>query len=293
MSTTEKQGLQKRSTLTEDEIAEITALAVLCNEHDNLHMRIPLDALHQRSGHEIDDFLYYEQGTLVGYLYMDSWGQKEKEFTGMVKPEFRRRSIFRQLFEATLAECKEHGVERMILVNEQRSHSGHAFAKAIKAHYDFSEHEMVLGDFIERQQTDPEFQMHQATTDDKEAIISIIATDMEGDLEDARQLVEEFYAAPDQKLYLSKFAGKPLGCLRLDYRSDEVGIYGFVIRPEYRGRGHGRRMLEYVIHRVYDEGPRTIMLEVETTNHNAIGLYGSCGFHVRTTYDYFNRDIER
>src|SRR5262245_28631436 len=69
MSTSEKQGLLKRSTLTEVEIAEITQLVEQANRHDNLRMRIPLEALAQRSGTEINDFLYYEQGVLVGYLY--------------------------------------------------------------------------------------------------------------------------------------------------------------------------------------------------------------------------------
>ena len=52
-------------------------------------------------------------------------------------------------------------------------------------------------------------------------------------------------------------------------------------------------MLEYVIRDVYNAGPREIMLEVDTTNHNAMGLYGSCGFHVITTYDYCRYKIER
>lgn len=290
MSTTEKQGLRKCSTLSEAEIEEITQLTRLCNEQDGLHMRIPLDALRQRSGNEIDDFLYYEQGALVGYLYVDSWGHKEKEFTGMVAPALRRRGIFRQLFEAARAECKTRGVECMILVCEHSSHAGHVFAKTIKAHHDFSEHEMVLGNFIERQVFDPQFHMRPATPDDKDALVSIMATDVEEEA-DARQLVEEFYKDNNQQLFLATLDGKPLGCLRLDYRSEAVGIYGFVIRPEYRGRGYGRQMLEYTIRRIYDEAPRTIMLEVDTDNLNAIGLYGSCGFHTRTTYDYFNCDL--
>ena len=290
MSTSEKQGLLKKSTLTEAEIAEITQLAALCNEHDGLHMRIPVSALHQRSGEEIDDFLFYEQGALVGYLYVDSWGEKEKEMTGMVAPEFRRRGIFRQLFEAAKEEYKARGVECMILVCEQKSHAGHAFARAVKAHHDFSEHEMVLGNFIERRKTDPQFHIRPATLDDKEALISIIASDM-GDQEDAREMVEKLFAAPDQQLYLATLGDQPLGTLRLDNQDEAVGIYGFVVRPEYRGRGYGRQMLEYVIRRVTDEGPRPIMLEVETENHNAIGLYESCGFQRVTTYNYYNHDI--
>lgn len=291
MSETAKQGLQKRNRLTAEEITEIAELKALCDRHDNLHMRISLDDLRQRSGQSIDDFLYYEQGVLAGYLYVDSWGQKEKEITGMVRPELRRRGLFRQLFAAAFEENKTRGVARIVLVSEHSSHAGHAFAKAVKAHHSFSEHEMVLGTFNERGKADPQFQMHPATIDDKPAVVAIVATDLEGDEDDARQLVEEFYSAQNQQLFLATLAGEPLGCLRLDYQDGAVGIYGFVVMPEYRGHGHGRQMLEYVIRRVNEEGPRTIRLEVETENHNAIGLYTSCGFQITTTYDYFNRDI--
>ncbi len=292
MSPSGKQGLQKRNTLIEAEILEIAQLIAHGNAHENLHVRIPLEALRRRSGDEIGDFLYYEDGALVGYLFVDSWGKKEKEFTGIVAPEYRRRGVFSQLFEAAREECKARGVERMILITEHSSHSGRAFARAIKAHYDFSEHEMVLGNFIARGTTDPRFQMRQATLDDRQALISILETDI-GEEEDASALVDEAYQDTSQQIYLATLAGKPLGCLRLIYQDESIGIYGFLVRPEYRGKGYGRQMLEFIIRKLYDEGvgTRRIMLEVETTNHNAIGLYESCGFHITTTYDYFNRDM--
>ena len=82
-----------------------------------------------------------------------------------------------------------------------------------------------------------------------------------------------------------------MGCLRLDEMEDEVGIYGFVVRPEQRGRGYGRQILEEAIRIIRAEGGKEITLEVETDNVNAIGLYRSCGFLVKTTYDYYSLDI--
>jgi ribosomal protein S18 acetylase RimI-like enzyme len=35
------------------------------------------------------------------------------------------------------------------------------------------------------------------------------------------------------------------------------------------------------------------MLDVETDNTNAIGLYLSCGFEIKSTYDYFNLNISK
>jgi ribosomal protein S18 acetylase RimI-like enzyme len=292
MTTNEKQGLQKRSTLVEAEILEIVQLIAHGNAHDKLHVRIPLEALRKRSGDEIGDFLYYDNGTLVGYLFVDNWGKKEKEFTGIVAPEMRRHGIFTRLFEAAREECKARGVERMILISEHHSHSGQAFAKAIKARYDFSEHEMVLGNFVARGVTDPQFQMRLATPDDRQSLISILETSV-GDEEDASSLVDEAYQDSSQQIYLATLAGKPLGALRVYYQDESIGIYGFLVRPEYRRKGYGRQMLEDIIRRLYDEGVgvRRIMLEVETTNHKALNLYRSCGFEITTTYDYFDYDI--
>ncbi|HEY1348102.1 MAG TPA: GNAT family N-acetyltransferase [Ktedonobacteraceae bacterium] len=286
MSTSGKQGWCKKSTLTRDEIDEIARLMAVCNEQDALDMPLSLESLHKRPGTESDDFLYYEQGTLAGYLYVDSWGQAEKEMTGMVAPEFRRRGIFRQLFAAARAECKAHGVEMVLLICEQGSQTGQAFVRAVGAQYDFSEHKMVLTDFVERRRSDPQFQMRPATQEDRETLISIIATDM-GDEDDARQFVDSVFALGQQPQYLATLAGKPLGTLRLDYHDGAAGIYGFVVQPEYRGRGYGRQMLEQIIRQLYTEGVQTITLEVAIEQHTAIGLYTSCGFQVVTTYDYF------
>jgi len=92
---------------------------------------------------------------------------------------------------------------------------------------------------------------------------------------------------PSRRFYLATLHGKPLGCLRLDDMGDQVGIYAFEIRMGYRGLGYGRQMLEEAIRTTRAETQKRIMLDVETGNTNAIGLYRSCGFEVKTTYDYY------
>ncbi|HYX51664.1 MAG TPA: GNAT family N-acetyltransferase, partial [Ktedonobacteraceae bacterium] len=78
---------------------------------------------------------------------------------------------------------------------------------------------------------------------------------------------------------------------RLDYMSDQVGIYAFEVRMGYRGLGYGRQMLEEAIRTIRIESQKRIMLDVETDNTNAIGLYLSCGFEIKTTYDYYDLKI--
>jgi ribosomal protein S18 acetylase RimI-like enzyme len=283
-------GYQKKRTLTGAEASQIEQLTAICNTYEGLHMRLDLDMLRKRHGNTTNDFLYYEDGTLVGYLNVDTWGTKEKELIGMVHPNYRRRTIFRTLLSAAKDEWLDKGVQRFILICEHTSRSGLAFVQAIGAHHDFSEHEMVLGTFRQRQSFDQRVHTRKANANDFEALVSIIATDM-GDEERAKRFVARYFQEHKRPFYIGMLGEETVGCLNLDEMEHEIGIYGFVVRPEYRGRGYGRQILEDVIRTIRSESPKGIMLDVETDNTNAVGLYLSCGFEIRTTYDYYGLDL--
>ena len=290
MPDTQKQGLVKKQKLTGSEIAEIEQLIAVTNSYEGLHMRLGLETLRKRAGNETDDFLYYEDGMLVGYFAIDSWGTKVKELTGMVHPGYRHSGIFRSLFVTAKQECQHRGVRKLILVCEHTSQSGLAFVKATGAHHEYSEHEMVLGIFRERHIFHEGLHMRQANISDLDTIASTLAADS-GNVEAVKQWVGKLLEEPTSRFYLATLGEEPLGCLRLDDMDDQVGIYAFEVRLGYRGLGYGRQMLEDAIRTIRAETQKPIMLDVETDNTNAIGLYLSCGFEIKTTYDYYGLDI--
>ena len=288
MSDTIRQGLRKRSTLTAPEIAEIEQLIAICNALDGLHMRIDLEMLRTRPGDMINDFLYYEGGQLVGYFEGESWGRKEKECTGLVHPEHRRKGIGTALFTALKEEYRQSGAEQLILICEDASQAGRAFLAAMGARFSFAEHEMALGTFHERGHATEGLHMRQAGEEDIDAIVSLLATDS-GNSADVLAWVSFLMSQPQHRFFLAFLHGQALGTLRLDFLEEEheVWIYAFEVRLGYRGLGYGRQMLERAIHIARAENDYPILLDVETTNTNAIGLYKSAGFEIKTTYDYF------
>ncbi len=288
MPDTSRQGLRKRATLTAPEVAEIEQLIATCNAYDGLHMRIGLEMLRTRPEDTINDFLYYEDGQLVGYFEGESWGKKEKECTGMVHPDHRRRGIGTALFTAQKEEYRQSGVEQLILICEHSSPSGRAFLATTGAHFSFAEHEMELVTFHERGHVIEGLQMRHAGEDDIDAIVSLLATDT-GNTADAFAWVSFLMSQPQYHFFLATLQGQPLGTLRLDFLNEEreVWIYAFEVRLGYRGLGYGRQMLERAIHIARAENSYPILLDVETTNTNAIGLYKSAGFEIKTTYDYY------
>ena len=289
-----KQGLVKKQALTETEVAELQQLTTLCNSYENLHMRISWEMLPLCLDNQVNNFLYYDDGKLVGYLALDGWGVKERELVSMVHPDYRRKGIGSTLFAAVKDESIQRGLERLVLICEPVSISGMAFVASLGAQYDFSEHEMWLEHFQERENSDDRLCLRTADANDFDAIFAVQAASFgHSDAEMAvRRMVEEFLQNANRTFYLATLDDEPVGCLRLDAMGETIGIYAFGIRPEFHGRGYGRQMLEGTIRSIRAESQKKIMLDVDTTNTRAICLYQSCGFRVKTTYSYYGVDLQ-
>ena len=129
--------------------------------------------------------------------------------------------------------------------------------------------------------------MRRANSEDIDIIVSFLATDS-GNVEGVKAWVTELMGKPAQFwFFLATLNDQPLGTVRLDFMDELIGIYAFEVRLGYRGLGYGREMLEQLIHIARAASNKPIMLDVETDNTNAVGLYRSCGFEIKTTYDYY------
>jgi ribosomal protein S18 acetylase RimI-like enzyme len=85
------------------------------------------------------------------------------------------------------------------------------------------------------------------------------------------------------EFFVLRSDGTPAGCggvLFVDGGSDEA--YGEIkrmwVRPEFRGSGYGRRMLEHLADRARDRGIRLLRLETGIEQREAISLYERFGF---------------
>lgn len=293
------QGLVKKRQLQPAEIAELQLLVMRCEQYEPLRMRIVWHVLREHIGSMSWDFLYYENGALVGYLTLDGSGVEVCELFGLVHPAHRRKGIFRELLLAALAECRAHGVRQLVLLCEQTSASGQAFMRGIGAGYLFSEHEMTLVNFQPRSLFDERLILALATIEDLDALVSVQAASFDNPPDTVRRRVMSMLREPSRQYFLATFGEESLGCrepvasLCLEYRGDETGIYSFGVLPDYRGRGYGRQILEEIILMIRrdaqargESNPR-VMLDVRTDNLPAVSLYHSCGFQIRATYDYY------
>jgi ribosomal protein S18 acetylase RimI-like enzyme len=296
MTNNPSQGMIKKQILSPADINEVERLAQICNDFEHLDMRIDWIEIRPEYFGNMHDYLYYEHGQLIGYLFLKRFGTSQKEITGMVHPDYRRRGIFSRMFAAASEECRAKGVRHVLLICERDSASGQALVATLGACLDFSEHKMVLETFHERFAFDDRLSFQRAYMDDLDALITIISDGWGRSAEDVRESVSFNLGEPHCQVYIARFGGnelscgEPVGCLRVYDMGNEMGIYGFVVRPAYRGLGYGRQMLEEVILDIRSSvnSSKSIMLEVDTDNSVALNLYRSIGMEIKRTYEYYD-----
>jgi ribosomal protein S18 acetylase RimI-like enzyme len=320
-------GIVTKKILSVDDISAIQQLAAICERYEHMRLRISWGMLQTRPGDFPLDFLYYNDGKIVGYLALDDRGIESKEMFGMVHPAYRRQGIFRSLFRVAVDICRVRGVKRMILTCERIPPAGQAFVKAMGATYDFSEHEMVLTKFRPSFQFNDHLTVRVANVGDIDALVAVQCAAFGDQETKVRWRVKTFMADPLCRYYIALFqspgrektpsisnfkrtipetssvfaAGEksvgnevPVGSLRLEL-DDEIGIYAFGVHASYQGRGYGRQILEEAINQIrksQETSQKGIMLDVETDNIRALNLYRSCGFEIRATYDYYKIYIQ-
>lgn len=288
-----RQGLFAKHRLTERELTELEQLAALCNAHEHLLMRLDYNLLALPSLPTDDLFLFYRTDQLIGCLLLDRYHSDVKEIAGMVHPTFRRQGIFHQLLAAAREECLSRGIRRLLFPCETTSESGQAFLLSVGAGREFAEHRMLLREFRPRFRYDDRLVFREALRGDTDELALILAADYGDSKERARQHVLRAWERPNQRIFIATYGGEDVGCaepvgtLRVEETPAELGIYGFFVRPEYRGRGHGRQILEEAIATMRERSSKPIMLEVDTNNFTALNLYHSLGFIIERTYEYY------
>lgn len=87
------------------------------------------------------------------------------------------------------------------------------------------------------------------------------------------------YAPPDGRLFLAIVDGDAVGCIGLRKINDTIcELKRMYIRPDFRGKGIGRRLAEIVIEEARKTGYKAVRLDTIDTMKEATSLYRSLGF---------------
>ncbi|HEY0606417.1 MAG TPA: GNAT family N-acetyltransferase [Herpetosiphonaceae bacterium] len=289
-----KHGVVGTTALSAEQHAAVEVLLTECNQHEQINLIInlkPADFGPEATAENVDQFLAYDQGALIGFARLDGWS--EPELCGAVDPRHRRKGVGRALWAAAQAECRRRGLAQILLICDEAGESGKAFAAAVGANLNYAEYRMRLDPAaIDRSRPRfPTLRLQPGTVEDADLLARIQAAAF-GESEDmVRPYVIRALHQPHRQYWIGLLDDQPVGMMRLSRYEHEADITAFGVLPEYQGRGYGRQMLLDAIDLLLAEGWSQIMIDVVIENQNALKLYQSCGFRPVTTYGFYNLGV--
>jgi ribosomal protein S18 acetylase RimI-like enzyme len=91
---------------------------------------------------------------------------------------------------------------------------------------------------------------------------------------------------PEAGLFVLEEGATPVSTAICVHDDDLAGLFEVATETGRRGQGYGRRILLSALKWAQARGARTVWLQVEADNENAIGLYRSMGFAEAYRYHY-------
>ena len=91
--------------------------------------------------------------------------------------------------------------------------------------------------------------------------------------------------------FVARIDGTPAGCGGVQIFGTEYGeLKRMYVRPEFRGRGLGRQILERLAGHASKAGVRLLRLETGIEQRAALRLYEAYGFHRRSAFPPYRHD---
>ncbi|MCI0397118.1 MAG: GNAT family N-acetyltransferase, partial [Chloroflexi bacterium] len=164
----------RTSGLAAAERAAVDGLIELVDAHEGLRLPLMAEPPGLPPGMQRELFLGYEGETLVGFASLE--GEPDAELCGLVHPAYRRRGIGAALLAAARSTGRERGAPGCLVVCDEASPSGPAFAVAAGGQRRFAEYRMLLDVAQFRPPAAPDgLQFRQAGAADLEKLVRVTA----------------------------------------------------------------------------------------------------------------------
>ena len=234
-----------------------------------------------------NEYFCYCDKELVGYAGISSFGDSISEVSGMIHPNYRRQHLFSTMIDRLENGLLSRGQKKYLLLTDASSVSGRNFIRNKNGTLHHIEYEMELSLDTQVVIENSSIELVLATNQDVKEISqqNILFS---GSTNESEQLIlPEEEAKRGLEIYLAKISGTTFGKIHLQFHGDKAWVFGFVIKPEFRGKHLGKAALKSSILLMRSRHVSSIFLQVDSANPVAYSLYKQTGFKELYAMEYY------
>lgn len=226
-----------------------------------------------------------QDGRLIGVATIFAPSHDEGEIAVCVDPLFRKKGIGRRLVAASIAELERFGTTKAMLVCDGKSESGKHFVDALGGSLLFSEFGMRLDRLVPAPVLS-RLDVTHAQKHDAEAMAVLCARAYGDSLTESRSFIDTCMIAVQRTGYIGYLKQMPVALCFVSTHEDAISVNTVAVDPVYQHQGVGSAFLTVILSSLED-GTKPIVLDVNSTNSRAFGLYRKLGFKVVSDIGYY------
>lgn len=279
--------LTKTTKLSRNELRDIKKLITLAAKEDKFTTKVYWNILQDRKIPEFDDYFYYINGNLVGYLGLFVFKAHAAEVCSVIHPKYRGQGIFKRLFEEAWRELERREIPIALLLCNKGAEPGETVCQKMGAEYSHAEIEMTAKKKVDFEGL-PEITMRDVSESDVMELARMDSVCFNTNFE---KMVFRFINGLTDKnrvVWMAVQGDKDVGKVHIRFDEDRRAyIHDLCVPPENRRKRIGIAMTIATMEKLRQQGYHNIYLDVEESNPNAVAMYEKCGFEETAVHNFW------
>lgn len=267
--------------LDHQQLIDLDKLCVACKTKDGNVVAIYRHLLDKNRGRP-SNRLYYD-AQLAGFLSAFFFYEKSCEISLMIAPEYRRQGIATRMLQDIWPLIESEGVDTLVFSSPHGLNND--WFSDFGLSYQNSEFQMKLTD--KHPHATLNTNVRKATLDDIPILCSIDAACFSAHGIDMPSRMYLLLNDPAHCIFIINQNDTPIGKAHINWQPQGARLSDIAIIPSLQGQGLGSILIAHCIHHILTTNGPDIILDVETSNKQALGLYTRLGFTINNAIDYW------
>lgn len=270
---------------TFEELQQLCEVAECDGQMYNQVMNLPAARSYDMRGFYV---LVYDddKNELVGAgTAVDLMGLNTYEWSILVAPMYRQLGIGSAIYHVLKEGMEARESEGELALTVEGAHFGKEFLQKLGYLYSFSEATLEARAEVLQQQGS--VTLRPFMQKDTEALVSIFSEAFGDMREESLELIDFNTTTEGLVMWTAEIGDEVVGTVTTRKEGEVEWITAFAVAPNKQGQGIGTQILNIVKDYAIRNGEKTILLDVEIDNANALRVYEKAGFMKSTQLDYY------